>query len=291
MYKKIIYLFIVSIIIFSCKKNETKEEEFDYNKGKISISTDDSFRSIAEAMADAYMINYPETDVKVNVKKEDFGFLDLLNNKTKLVIMSRQLSENEIKEYERLMDLKYQPANFAADALVFVVPKNSYKTDISIDEIKTELLSDKKNMIFDGTNASNLNFIAQKLNKKPSELKFSIIQGNANLIKEISNYQNKIGVVSLNTISRPYGAEAEKLRAMVKILPVRKDNKTFEPTVNNLIQMEYPFTRVLYFLSNEASFGIASGIIRFASTHIGQKVVQKEGLQPYYLYKREVQMR
>jgi phosphate transport system substrate-binding protein len=56
-------------------------------------------------------------------------------------------------------------------------------------------------------------------------------------------------------------------------------------------KMKYPFTRVLYFLTNEGNFNIANGFIRFSCTHLGQKIVQKEGLQPYNIYKREVQMR
>lgn len=288
--RNIFIVFGVFLFLCSCSK-EKKATEFDYNKGKITIVTDDSFKSIAQAIGDAYMINYPETTVRIEVKKEDFAFLDLLSNKTKLIIMSRTLNQNEVSEYERLVDLKYQPANFAADALAFVVSKNSERTEITVEEIAKELESDEKTFIFDGTNSGNLNFIAQKFNKKPSELKFSTIQGNENVVKEMSKYPNKIGVISLNTISRPYGKEAQYLRNQVKILKVNKGRRSYEPSVNHLIQMEYPFTRILYFLSNEGNFGIASGIIRFASTQIGQKVVQKEGLQPYYLYKREVEMR
>jgi len=77
----------------------------------------------------------------------------------------------------------------------------------------------------------------------------------------------------------------------VKVLPIRDNGKFYNPDFEGLRTMEYPFTRVLYFLINEGNFNIASGFIRFSCTHLGQKIVQKEGLQPYNLYKREVQMR
>ena len=286
-------IFFFSLFTLSCSKKEksVRNKDFDYNKGKITIVTDDSFKSVASALADAYMINYPETKVDVSVKKEDFAFIDLLNNKSKLIIMSRNLSSAEEKEYERMVDMKMQPAYFAADAVVFVVPKNSSRTQISVDDIERELKSDAKNLIFDGTNSGNLNFVAQKFDEKPSDLKFSTISGNANVIKELAQYPDKIGVVSLNTISRPYGEEAKKLRDLVKILPVTEKNKTFEPSNENLNQNKYPFTRILYFLTNEGNFGIANGIIRFSCMQIGQIVVAKEGLQPYNIFKREVEMR
>ena len=160
-----------------------------------------------------------------------------------------------------------------------------------MEEIYNELNSDKKRLIFDGTNSSNLNFIAQKFQKDPSQLKFSIINGNENVVEQLKNFPDKIGVISYNTISRPFGKEAEKLRNELKILKVIKDNKAFDVSNDNLKNMSYPFTRVLYFVTNEAYYGLGNGFIRFSCQQLGQIVVEKEGLQPYNIFKREVRMK
>lgn len=283
-----LWIVIALFLMASCRE---KKKTASYNKGDIELVADDSFKSVAEAIAEAYSINYPETKITVKTEKEDLGFLDLLHDRAKLIIMSRNLSKEEIKEYEKQVELKFQPAKFAADAVVFVVPKNSTLTELSYEDIRTGLRSGEKKFIFDGTNSSNLNFVAQNMGQQPKNLKFSIIPGNENLISQLNKYPDKIGVVGLNTISRPYGAEAEKLRAEIKILPVVYKGKALDPSPENLKSMAYPFTRILYFLTNEGNFNLANGIIRFACTHLGQMVVEKEGLQPYNIYKREVQMR
>lgn len=285
---KIALAFTISIMLTGCKKEEKSPS---YNKGDLTIFTDESFQSVTEALADGYMINYPETRIKVETKKEDLGFLDLLHGNAKVIVMSRNLKPEEIKTYEERTDLKFLPAKFAADAVVFVVPKDSPKESISMDEISNGLLSDNKEFIFDGTNSSNLNFVAEKLKKQPKDLKYSIIPGNQKIIEELGKYPNKIGVIGLNTFSRPYDKASEKLREMIKVLPVVDKGKSYNADFEGLRSMEYPFTRVLYFLENEGNFNIANGFIRFSCTHLGQKIVQKEGLQPYNLYKREVQMR
>lgn len=285
---KIVVVFILSIMLINCKKEEKSPS---YNKGDLTIFTDESFQSVTEALADGYMINYPETRIKVATKKEDLGLLDLLNGKTKVIVMSRNLTTEEVKTYEERTDLKFLPSKFAADAVVFVVPKNSPKESISMEEINEGMLSENKNFIFDGTNSSNLNFVAEKLKKQPKDLKFSIIPGNKKIIEELGQYPDKIGVVGLNTFSRPYDKASEKLREMVKVLPVVQKGKQYTPDFEGLRSMEYPFTRVLYFLANEGNFNIANGFMRFSCTHLGQKIVQKEGLQPYNVYRREVQMR
>lgn len=290
MKKIILVLLAVTAILFSCSK--TKDKDIDNpNKGEITVETDESFKSVIEALAERYMALNPLTKINVVIKKEDLCFLDLLNKKARVVVMSRELSNQEKAAFDTKVELPWQPAKFAADAVLFVVPKNSPVESVSMDEIYKELTSDSKNLIFDGTNSSNLNFVAQKFNKKPADLKFSIINGNENVVSQLKNYPGKIGVISYNTISRPFGEEAQRLRTELKILKVIKNGKVYEPSLDNLKTMNYPFTRVLYLLTNETYYGLGNGFIRFSCQQLGQIVVEKEGLQPYNIFKREVQMR
>lgn len=289
--KKIFFLLIATFaIVISCSKEKPKEIDTP-NKGEITIETDESFKSVIDALTERYMALNPETKINVVIKKEDLGLLDLLDRKARVVVMSRELSIKEKEAYDKKIDLPWLPGKFAADAVLFVVPKDSPLESISVDEIYNELSSDKKRIIFDGTNSSNLNFIAQKFQKNPADLKFSIINGNENVAEQLKNYPDKIGVISYNTISRPFGEEATKLRNELKVLKVIKDNKAYEVSSENLKNMTYPFTRVLYFLSNEAYYGLGNGFIRFSCQQLGQIVVEKEGLQPYNIFRREVQMR
>lgn len=283
-------VFFLFILLGFVSCNKDKAEKPAYNRGQLTVYTDESFKSVVEALADGYMTHYPETKILVKTKKEDLGFLDLLNDKAKLIVMSRDLSKDEVNEYEKRTQLKFIPAPFAADGVVFIVPKDSPQESISLDDIKIGLESDSKPFIFDGTNSSNLNFVAEKIHKKPGDLKFSIINGNENLIQELKKYPGKIGVIGYNSISRPFNDEMIALRSQIKMLPIIVKGKSISISQPSLRSLEYPFTRIDYFLNNEGGFNIASGFIRFSCTQIGQKIVEKEGLQPYNLYKREVQM-
>lgn len=288
-YKYLLTLLVFFTIVTSCKKSGRIPD--DPQQGTITFAADESFRSLSEALSERYMALNPKTKINLIIKKEDLAFMDLLENKVRVIVMSRELNDKEKAAYKSKIDMDMLPAKFAADAVVFVVPKNSTRTSISIDELKAELSSDQKNIIFDGTNSSNLNFVAQKLKTIPNQLKFSIINGNKNLINEMNKFPDKIGVVSLNSISRPYDKESQELKNSIKILPVVEKDQSFEPTIGNIKGMKYPFTRVLYFLTNESYYGLGNGLIRFSCQQLGQIVVEKEGLQPYYIFKREVQMR
>ncbi len=287
-HKVCLYILVLLTTFISCKKSDRVVD--NPQQGKISIATDESFQSVTEALTSRYMALNPATQIDMVVKKEDLAFLDLLENKVRVIVMSRELSQKEKDAYKAKIDMDLLPAKFAADAVVFVVKKDDSRDFISMEELKGELNSENKNIIFGGTNSSNLNFVAQKFGVAPSSLKFSIINGNKNVIKEINSQSGKIGVVSLNTISRPYDKESEELRNSVKILGISEGKKVFYPEVSKIRSMEYPFTRVLYFLTNEGYYGLGNGLIRFSCQQLGQIVVQKEGLQPYNIFPREVQM-
>ncbi len=275
------------MLLFSCKKEKVN----DIKNGEMTILADESFKNVTDALAERYMSFYPDSKIITKYEKEEIAWNNFLNEKASTIVLSRTLSDAEKKTYTDKFDIPFQQSNFAGDAVVFVVPKNASKESITIEEITKELQSDSKNIIFDGSNASNLNFVTQKLKMEPKNAKFSVIRGNEELINEIEKYPNHIGVVSLNSISRIYDPEIQKLRDKIKILPVIEKGISYEPSMTNIRDMKYPFTRILYFLTNEGFFGLSRGFIRFSCTQIGQIVVKKSGLQPYNIYKREVMMR
>lgn len=279
---------LLFFVLISCGKQEGNAP----NKGEIVVVADESFKNVTTALAERYMAFYPDTKINVRFQKEDYALTDLLKQNVRVIVMSRDLTEKEKRLYKEMVDIPLKPAKFAGDATVFITAKSSPRNSITIDELKKELLSDKKKIIFDGANTGNFNFVSQRLNLKPKEVKFSVIKGNEEIINQINKYPESIGVISFNSISNPYTKEAATLRDKVKILPVIDEKGVaYLPNRDNIRYMQYPFTRILYFLTNEGYFGLGNGFIRFSCTQIGQIVVSKEGLQPYYIFNREVQMR
>ncbi|WP_255577333.1 PstS family phosphate ABC transporter substrate-binding protein [Elizabethkingia sp. JS20170427COW] len=277
----------ILFFFFSCKEDVKN----NYNNGSLTLAVDESFYDISDALSYRYMQVYPEAKIKIVKVKEREGLKGLLDQKYSTIVMSRPMHQDEIKAYEHKTNMKFQPAFFAADALVFVVPKDSPIQSISEEEIKNQLLDGSRNLILDGANTSNTDYLADKLKLNTSEMQFSVLKSNEEIIEDISKFSHHVGVIGLNTISRPYGEKAQELRSQIKILPINIKGKLIYPDRQNLKDQSYPFTRILYFLTNEGNFGIANGFIRYACTNIGQKIVDKNGLQPYYLFKREVQIK
>ena len=197
MRSKLVLYILSAFLVFSCKSEEQKKEEATplHTRGEITLQYDDSFVNIAEALSQRYVKVYPNAKINLKVSKEDQALEDLLNHKVDMIIMSRELTEKERKYWDAKTKLPWQPSYFAADAVCFVVNKNSEKQHVSLEEIKEMLKSGDKKLIFDGANTSNLNAVLQKLNLDLKDVKYSRLEGNENIIESLEKFSNHIGVV------------------------------------------------------------------------------------------------
>ena len=58
----------MSAIALSCSKEKKPEVDMP-NKGEITITTDESFQSVTEALVERYMALYPNTKINIVVRK------------------------------------------------------------------------------------------------------------------------------------------------------------------------------------------------------------------------------
>ena len=287
MNKVIIYFFFAFTFFVSCAKDNTDNPQ----TGSITVEADESFENISRVLKDRYMLFYPKTKINLVTKKENVALQDLLHGKARVIVMSRELTDDEKKAFKQRFKAEVEPARFAADGLVFIVSKSSTLNSISVEDVKSRLQDGKNSLIFDGVNSANTSFIAKRLNLDPNHLKYSTLASNEEIVRNIDKYPNNIGVVGYNVLSRPHNKESKIFRESVKILPViDSKGKSVSISTQTLKNNTYPFTRVLYFLTNEAYFGLGNGFIRFSCSQPGQIIAKKQGLQPFYIIPREVKI-
>ncbi len=281
------YFMFILFVLYSCKNDNSDSPQ----KGNIVIESDDSFQNVSQVLKDRYMLFYPKTKLDLKIVKENVSFQDILNDKARVIVMSRDLTNNEKASFKKKIGFEANPAKFAIDGLVFIVSKSSNIDSLTLSEIKGRLTDGKNSLIFDGANSSNVGTIGAFYKINTKDLKYSTLSSNEEIVEKIDKYPNSIGVISFNTISKPYNEKAIKLRESVRILPVINSNgKSINISEATLKNFSYPFTRTLYFLTSEPYFGLGNGFIRFSCSQKGQIIVSKQGLPPYYIFPRTVKI-
>lgn len=285
--KFILFSFLV-FGLFSCGKIE----EAEHRTGEITIYVEPSNKNLMDALSEIYKMKYPKTEFNFVYKPENQILKDLLDTIAYAAFINQPLSEEQAEYINSLTKIKPRSTLLAHDAVVFITDINNPMDSISLDEIKDGILNSTTQIVFDNGNSGNFNTVKSKLALEIPEGKtIQALDNAASIIDFVQKSKASIGVIGMNEISETDNPEIQEILKKVKVLNiVDKDGISRAPSVPNILGLKYPFSKQIYFILSETGFGIGNGFSRFAGSQQGQLIVKRAGLQPHFLYDREVQV-
>ncbi|WP_334124538.1 PstS family phosphate ABC transporter substrate-binding protein [Empedobacter brevis] len=306
MIKKISLLSLSAFLIFStinCKDKEkplTKEEQKTpvkralHEYGKLTMTVDPSFKNLAQSLADIYMVDYPDVKIEVKEEIEEKAIKDFYEGEIPLLMVSKPLTKAQQQHLFDKTRINYVSSVIALDATIFITSVDNPISSITKEDIKENLYhqNPKITFVYDHPNSANYNTVNDKLKLTVGNGTKVTAMGDAEkVIDFLQKDKDAIGIIGLNILSDKGNPKIEEYLKKIKILSIVDDKgNAVQPTIPNLKYGVYPFYREIYLLKNEIGFGIGAGYSRFAGSQRGQKIVTRESLQPYFIYKREVQV-
>ena len=289
--RKIINIFgilFLSFFLTQCKSGK----ETSHQEGEMTIYADPSNKSLLEALTDIYTMKYPKVKFNLVYKSENEVLKDLQDTIASAAFINQALTDQQTKFIAQKTDVTPRSTLLAYDAAIFITSIENPIDSITLDQIKNGILEGKSQIIFDSGNSGNFNTVQDVLKLSIPEGKSIQAEENAQKVIEfVEKSPTSIGIIGLNEISEKDNPNVKEILSKVKILSVVDEKgKSQEPTVPNILASNYPFSKGVYFIVREPGFGIGSGFSRFAGSNQGQLIVKREGLQPNFLYDREVQI-
>ncbi|MER0439565.1 substrate-binding domain-containing protein [Emticicia sp. W12TSBA100-4] len=288
--KKVIIILIGAITLWQCSSQEKQDLP---NEGEITIAADESLQPIVDAEIMAYNAHYPKAKLNVIYMPEQRAMSLMMNDSVNIAIVTREATAGEQSVYTS-NNIPYLPAKMALDGVAIISNLGSSIKNLSIADLKA-MFEGKKNtdikLVFDNSSSSNLNYMMGKLGI--SDIKKANIfaaDGNKDVIEYIKKNKNAIGVIGGNWISDIDDSKSQNFINSVHVVgisDVKTPNDYYTPTTASLKARKYPFERRVI-LHTKKGYGLTSAFIRFCCAYVGQLVVEKSGLLPYYVYEREI---
>lgn len=274
------------LIFVNCRNNF---KEYDSPvKGKILVSVDESFKPVITEQIKVYQSSHPETHIEASYKSEADCFRDLQSDSTRMIIVSRGLTDEENEYYKQKLLFKAQWDILAYDAIVVIVNIHSQDSVFTIDKLR-DYLSGKdtsKLVAVDGRNATST----------VRTLKDSVLKGGAfgknvmaapdskNLISYVSSNVNAIGFIGLSWVGDEDDPVQKHYKDSIRLGLIECkicDNGTFaKPSQATISAGEYPLVRPLFFILKENWLGLGSGFVNFLSLERGQLIFRRSYLVP-----------
>ena len=285
------------VLLQSCQQNTSKKAPLDgFTSGTAQFAADESFSPIIDEELYVFKALYPEANPVITYKPESEVVNNLLNDKVRVAILSRNLDTAELGVLKR-RTLVADVNKFAVDAVALIVNQTSKDTTISVREIKSMLKGQSKtdiNIVFDNPNSSLVRYLKNLSgNQELKQKNIYALSSSKEVIKYVSTHPNSIGITGFSWLNDPDKDYAEAVDK-VKIVGVKdEDNKIapneyFKPSQTTLVQHTYPLSRSLYIIDCTGRKGLGSGFASFLSSERGQRIILKSGFLPDSIPQREI---
>lgn len=296
----------------SCMKYQ-KPNSDTATSGTMTIMCDNSFENIMEQEIEVFEFQYPEAHILARYIPEKAALDSLMQLKTKTVVLSRDLTKEEVKALKNNR-LIAKSKKIAVDAVALIVnPKNSVSI-LSKSEI-TDILTGKVtdwnqiepsdagpiSVVFDNNLSSTLQYMRDSLMDNrpfgPNVYAQDSIKG---VFEAVSKTKGAVGIIGvswlttdMNTAELPIEdnvrqlesddpTQVQEFNSNIKVLKVRRDDDihAYQPYQQYIYDGSYPLFRQIYMVTVGANGGINHGFYSFVTGKIGQKIILRTGICP-----------
>ena len=285
--------------------------------GTVAVSVDETFAPILQAQVDTFAKLYPNAHVQMSFQPEEKVMLDLINDKIKVAVVSRELSAAEQADFVK-QTIVPRTTRIGIDGLAIVLNRANPDSLLTVAQLagiftgrtaNWSQVSGKRglaaiNVVFDANRSSTTRFVLDSVTRGTALTKRAFAaSSNPALLDYVATHPNAIGVVGVNWISDRDDPAAMKFLNKVRVASITSRPK---PTINDYIQpyqaylaektpaqlaehtelQNYPLRRSLYVISREARAGLGTGFASFVAGKNGQLIFQKSGLLPAQMQAR-----
>ncbi len=287
--------FIVSLILLTSCGGNSKAPSNTPTSGKTNLIADESLALLTDAEVQVFEGIYQKASIEVSYKPESSVIKDFLENKTNVIIATRELTADELKVFERAK-LVPRSTKIASDAITFVSNKENTITSLTIPQLKDILCGkitkwtdidpkstfDEIKLIYDNKNSSTVRYVQHNiLDKSTQQIKGFAVDSTPKMINYIIDHPDAIGIMGVSWVSDHNDTISGNFLKEINVLAIKDSTgSAYQPYQAYVAQKLYPFCRNVYAICSEPRTGLASGFTNFLAGDKGQRVILKSGLVP-----------
>jgi len=285
-----IILLIFSLMIFSCKSNKQNESKDDWNKGTVTIATDENLKDIANQLVQIYEHDYEHAKINLDFQPQDKIINDFINGKITSMMVNRTLTKKEIDISSQHQRTKVIENLLAYNALALIGNKNFKDSAVSLSDLKNYLQSNSSvKLVFDNQQSGIAKLILEKANLDASLFKNALVVNNTNeVIEYVNRNETSIGFIPFNYISDLHTEKANEIRSKVKTLAILQNNTISQISQQGIYDNSYPLQQQITIVLGKNSETVATAFVNWVVKERAAKILLKAGLIPRFMPNRNI---
>lgn len=283
--KHITMALAATLLLAACADDPNKPTD-TLSTGTIDVSADETYQPMIEQQLQVFDSSYPDANIRMHYKPESACIKDFLERKTRLILITRDLTaaEKAICEQQKIAPTSLAVAR---DAIAIVLHPSSPDSNLSMATLKGivgGVYSKQYTVVFDNTGSSMVRYIQDSL-LGGAALGSNVFaaKGNQEVVDYVANNPDAIGFVGVGYVTDPNDStNSGRFISKVKVGKIYNDSAKlyYEPYQAYIALQLYPLTRDLHYIKSENYPGIATGFTNFLSTERGQLIFASGMLFP-----------
>jgi len=262
----------------------------------VTVLCDPSWENSIRTFIKTYEGLNPHRKVLLLVKPESDCISDLLNGSYRTIFVSRDLSSSE-KEYVIKKRWSIKNDSLCYDGLTWIAPKSFPKDSLTVAETKALFQSGVLDGVsytiqLNGKGSSVANYLTSYFGVPPSTKHIYAGGDDIAIIKSVQSHSNALACISSSWLVNLEDKAHRDYLSSIKIIKISAtaQSQAYSSFQNDLALGTYPFKRVLRVLNQDADAGLGTAFASFFIHNRGQRLFLKEGLLPYRMPAREIEL-
>lgn len=282
------------LVGLSCSESTSLTPQETPTSGKTKVFCEEGFTIPMKVQAYTFHEIYPKAEAEVTYVNEKTALEGLFNDCCKVIVLSRTLTENEIKRFNAA-NIFPKPVFVAKNALAFVTANNSGDTVLSVTQIKALLsgADTSYKMVFDNQNSGVARFLKDSvLQGKDFGKNCFAVKTSEELVSAVAASKKVIGIMDYAWISDTDETISKNILSKIRTLAVsgKEKERAYYPDQSNIETRDYPFCRYMYMMQRGGDFTTGAGFISFVAGQKGQLMFLKSGLVPAIRQERMIEI-
>jgi phosphate transport system substrate-binding protein len=243
----------------------------------------DTLLVLAQNWAEAYMSDNKNVEIVVSGGGSGTGISALINKQIDIADASRQIKPQEL---DAAKEVGVNPVEWkvALDGISVIVNKANNIEELSYDQLRglyngsitnwSDVGGTSSTVVAYGrqsTSGTYVYFNEEVLKEDDYRSDMNQMAGNADIVEAVINDPNGIGYVGVAY------AEARKDELKIASVKLSKKSESYQPTVNDIANGNYPISRYLYVYTDGTPDGAVKDYIKFMLSSEGQDIVGEIG--------------
>jgi phosphate transport system substrate-binding protein len=291
--KNILWCIAVIGTLSGCQSNN-KEEKVNtsilenVNKGVFKVYAEENTAYLMEQIIEVYTSRFPEATIDIRYAEEWDVIDKMVDDSARIIVLQRELNEEELDYIRRAFDTKPIQSTFAYDAIALVRDRAAEQKVIPYDQFLGWMQRGEHRFVTLAEHLDIYKLLIRMTGVEGKEPALEIVKSMDDLKNYLAANPDKVGLLPFFLVSDQDDPKAKELAAKFSWLGFEMEKDTIFPSQSTIFTKEWPLIKSYTFISCKISRTQGFGFVNFVHSIPMKKLIVKAGLIPYRMPERAV---